>query len=204
MAILEENTIWIKSARLGFPALVEPKASAPGAALKYGCVFILDPAAEELKELKQVILEMATAKWGDGAADILNMIKNDKKLRCYGDGGEKINSKSGKVYDGFDGMKFIGATNDNKPKLYGADAKELAPTANANQLFVGGNNVAGIFSLWLQDNKFGRGVRSNLVGVQYLSDGEHFGRPETEVEGIFQAAPKVENTAGSGDEESFI
>lgn len=184
---MEQNALWIKNARLSFPNLLQAKA-VQGGELKYSCNFILLPTAEEWKEMGAIITEMATEKWGENTNSILNMIKADKKLRCYGQGIEKIDKK-GEVYDGFHNMVYISASNPEKPKLYGADATELPPTANANQLFVGGNMVAGIISFWLQDNQWGRGIRANLDGVQYLSEGEHFGSTGPETDGVFQPVP---------------
>ena len=137
------NTLWIKDARLGFPQLLVAKA-VQGGQPKFSCNFILDPTALEWREMGQIIGEMIVEKWGDNATNILNMIKADRKLRCYGQGHEKINAKTGVVYEGFVSMVFISAANDNMPKLYGQNAAELPPTANANQLFVGGNYVVAM------------------------------------------------------------
>ena len=185
---LENNALWIKDARLGFPSLLQPKA-VQGGEPKYSCNFILAPTAPEWAEMGQIISAMAVEKWGDQANAVLTMIKADKRLRCYGQGAEKISQKTGQVYDGFQGMVFISAANTEKPKLYGTDATELPPTANANQLFVGGNYVSGIISFWTQDNQFGRGIRANLDGVQYIREGEHFGTPGPETDGVFQPVP---------------
>ncbi len=188
MSILEGNTLWIKKARLGFPALLVAKA-VQGGEPKFSCNFILDVGAEEWKEMGTIISAMAQEKWSENANGVLTMIKSDKRLRCYGQGSEKISQKTGLVYDGFDGKLYISASNSEKPKLYGTDANELPPTANANQLFVGGNYVSGVISFWLQDNQFGRGIRANLDGVQYIEEGEHFGAVGPDTDGIFQAVP---------------
>jgi hypothetical protein len=186
MSKISETTLWIKDARLGFPALLMPK-SVQGGEAKYSCNFILDPTAIEWKEMGEIIRDMAVAKWGENAAGILGMIKAEKRLRCYGAGAEKISSKDGSVYDGFDGQVYISAANAEKPILYGQNAQPLPPTANANQMFAGGNYVSGIVSFWLQDNQFGRAVRANLDGVQFLRVGEHFGSTGPDTAGIFTA-----------------
>ena len=113
MPILNENALHIRRARLDFPALVKPKSSVPNAEPKFSAVFILTPDAPEWAEMAQLVQGLATAKWGDNVANVMAMIKNDKRLRCYGDGNEKIN-KTGEVYDGFQDMKFISATNANQ------------------------------------------------------------------------------------------
>ena len=197
MAILEDNTLWIKRARLGFPALLQPKA-VQGGEPKYSCNFILDTDAVEWRELGQIISAMAKEKWGENAPAVINMIKADKRLRCYGQGSEKISQKTGKVYDGFDTKLYISAANSDKPKLYGTDAKELPPTASLNQMFAGGNYVSGVISFWLQDNQYGRAIRANLDGVQFVETGEHFGASGPDTDGIFQAVPGAPATTAPG------
>ena len=161
---------------------------------------VLDVGAPEWAEMGQIALAMATAKWGDNTAGVMNLIKNDKRLRCFGKGEEKLD-KLGKVYDGFDGKLYISASNKNKPNLYGADANLLPPTAPQNQLFAGGNYVSGVISFWLQDNKFGRGIRANLDGVQFVEEGEHFGATGPDAGAIFQPVPgaPAAPAPGAGD-----
>lgn len=185
MSIIETQTLWIKEARLGFPAIIAPKA-VQGGEPKFGANFILPVTAVEWAEMCQIVGAIATEKWGDNAGGVMNLIGADKRLRCYGQGEEKLD-KLGKVWDGFAGMLYISASNDAQPKLYGQNAQELPPTANANQLFTGGNYVSGIISFWLQDNTFGRAVRANLDGIQYIREGEHFGATGPDTDAIFTA-----------------
>jgi len=211
--ILENNTLWIKRARLGFPAIAAAKASVPNAEPKFNATFILTPDAPEWAEMAQIIQKMATEKWGENVANVMAMIKADKRLRCYGAGAEKIATKTGKVYDGFEGMNYIGASNSDQPKLYGQDAQPLPPTAGINQKFTGGNYVSGIISFWLQDNQFGKAVRANLDGVQFIEEGEHFGNAGPDTDSIFApvagapaptGGPAGDPAAAPGAAESFI
>ncbi len=189
--------LWIKDARLGFPQLLVAKA-VQGGSPKFSCNFILAPTAVEWGEMGVILNELMAEKWKDRATGIKGMIAQDRKLRCYGQGSEKINIKTGVVYDGFPGMVFISAANDVQPKLYGENAVELPPTANANQLFVGGNYVSGVVSFWLQENEWGCGVRANLDGVQYLREGEKFGATGPDTDSIFTPAPGApQPTAGA-------
>ena len=202
MPILEDNTLWIKKARLGFPQLLVPKAVAGGEP-KYSANFILDLDAPEWAEMVQIAMAMATAKWGENTAGVMALIKQDKRLRCYGKGEEKLD-KNGKVYDGFGGKLYISASNKNQPNLYGGDAQLLPPTAPLNQLFAGGNYCSGVISFWLQDNSFGRGIRANLDGVQFVSEGEHFGATGPDAGAIFQPIPGAPATTAPGAGEAPV
>ena len=190
MPILENNTLWIKDCRLSFPAVIQPKPVQNGPP-KYSCNLILQESQPEWAEAKQIVGQMAMEKWEDKAQAVLNMVQNDKRLRCYGVGVEKTNAQTGEVYDGFKdpGAVWISANNDNQPQLYGTNAQPLPPTANANQLFVGGNYVAAVVRFWPQENEHGRAIRCQLVGLQYLREGEHFGAEEIDAGGVFQPAP---------------
>ena len=188
MAKLENHALWIKRARLSFPNLLQPRAATQGGEPKYGANFILEPTDPEWKEMGEIIVALATEKWAENAAGIINMMKGDKRLRCYGQGEEKLD-KQGNIYDGFSGKVWISANNADKPVLYGTDAQELPPTANANQLFVGGNWVSAVVRFWPQDNRHGRAIRAQLEGVQFLEQGEHFGSAPMDTSGIFQAVP---------------
>lgn len=191
MPILENNVLWIREARLSFPQVLQPKPSAPGAEAKYSAAFLLTEQSPEWAELHQMIAKLCAEKWGDKAQQVMNVCHNDRDLRCYGWGSEGVNKQTGEIYEGYNepGAVFIKASSRHMPKLYGPDAQELPPTSNANEMFVGGNYVAGVISLWAQDNQHGRAIRANLDGVQYLREGEHFGSEGPDVGGIFQPAP---------------
>jgi hypothetical protein len=51
----------------------------------------------------------------------------------------------------------------------------------------GGCYVNAAIKPWLQENQYGRGVRCDLVAVQFAGNGEPFGAGATDVSGIFGA-----------------
>jgi len=187
---MNERTLWIKNARLGFPHLLVPQPSTnPAAAAKYNCVFIIEQGAPEWNEILEMAHAMALEKWTVNANGIMGMISNDKKLRCYGFGADKVDTKTGLVYEGFQDMMWISGSSDTKPDLRGQDAMPCPPTAPLNTMFVGGNYVEGVISIWPQDNEHGRAIRSQLDGVQYIREGEKFGAVGPDVGTIFEAVP---------------
>ena len=190
MPILENHTLWIKEARLSFPHLLIPKPVNNGPA-KFSANFILTNQSRDWADAMQIVGQLATEKWGAKAQAVLNMVSSDKRLRCYGNGSEKISQQTGEVYEGYTDPDsvWLSANSDQQPQLYGADAQPLPPTANANQLFVGGNYVSGVIRFWPQENEHGRAIRAQLVGVQYIRDGEHFGTDEVDAGTVFQPAP---------------
>lgn len=86
MALLENDVILLEDVRLSFPSIKTPKASAPGGAQKYRASFLFTPDSNTAAEVQQLIQKVANDKWGAQAANVLQVIAGDKRLRCYGMG----------------------------------------------------------------------------------------------------------------------
>ena len=190
--------IYLSNVRLSFPALVEPRApsSTPDAVKKYSADFILDQAHPGLAEFMKEYGRLAVEKWGENAQAVMQMVQADRKLRCYGSGSERINKKTFKVYDGYEGKYYIGANRVDAPQMIRPDGTsvEVSNTmeyqALARKLY-GGCMVNAAINPWLQSNAFGNGIRCDLVAVQFLADAEPFG------EGAADAAPMFGAVAGA-------
>ena len=189
---MSEEVILVSNARLSFPHLVEPRASTdnPAAPKKYSADFIMDQSNPGFAQFMQRYQEMAVTKWGEHANQVMQLINADRKLRCYGSGAEKIDKKSFKPYSGYDGMVFIAANKDQMPQMIQADGKPvdagntMAYQALARKLY-GGCYVNVALKPWLQENKHGRGVRCDLVALQFSRDGEAFGEGATDASNMF-------------------
>ena len=51
----------------------------------------------------------------------------------------------------------------------------------------GGCRVNAAIKPWLQENKYGRGVRCDLVAIQFANDDKPFGEAATDASGLFGA-----------------
>ena len=204
MPILEGDNIWIKRGRLSFPDLVKPKTTTykdGSTSTKYGANALMEPASPDYAEAMKLVMQVATAKWGADAQAVLQMINNDKKLRCYGPGEEKVSQKTFQPYEGYPGMVVITGSSDTQPQLIGTDGQPLPPTANLNELFNGGNYCSFIYNIWAQDNAHGKAIRGNIVAVQFVEKGESFGAAPVDATSIFQqveGAPEAAATAPAG------
>ena len=191
---MSDEIIYLSNVRLSFPHLVEPRASTenPTAPKKYSADFILAQTDPGFQKFMQRYAEMAGAKWGEHAQQVMQIINTDRKLRCYGSGTEKIDKKTFKPYLGYDGMVFVAANTDRMPQMIGTDGKAsdagntMAYQALARKLY-GGCYVNAAVKPWLQENKHGRGVRCDLVAVQFFRDGEAFGEGSADASGMFGA-----------------
>lgn len=184
--------IMLSNARLSFPQLVEPRSFQEGQPKKYSADFILDPSSDDWKKVMQSVMQAAQEKWGDNAQAVLQMCQSDRKLRCFGNGAEKLDKKSFKPYDGYEGKVYLSANNANMPQMIEASGKAVDPAntmayqALARKMY-GGCYVNTAVKIWTQENAFGRGIRCELVALQFAKDGEPFGDGVPDASSLFGA-----------------
>lgn len=152
--------IMLKNVRLSFPSLFE-KAEFEGVTGKFEGTFLL-PKSDK-KTYKIIMAAIAECQ----AEAKLKKIKDDGF--CIKDGDEIFEEKE---YDGYEGHWAIKAGNTKRPLLIDDDKSQLSESDN--KLYAGCYVNAQI-SPWAQDNKFGKRINANLLGVQFVKDGDSFG-----------------------------
>lgn len=186
--------ILLSNVRLSFPHLIEPQERIDQETGKkrqsWNCEFIMPANHDGFQQFMKRYGELAVGKWKDHAGAVMNMINADRKSRCYGPGEEKINKTTFNVYDGYPGMVFITAGRDAPPQIIQADGNPIDPanTMAYQQLtrrLYGGCRVNAAVKPWLQENKHGRGVRCDLIAVQFLKDDQAFGEGVADASGMF-------------------
>lgn len=198
------DLILLSNVRLSFPHLVEPQRKISPETGKervsYSADLIMPPDHAGFKQFMAKVNEMALAKWNEHAANVLAMVNADRKLRCYGDGNTKVNQKTFQAYDGYVNQVYVTAGRDNQPQIIQSDGTPIDPTNTMayqmhTRAMYGGCRVNVAVKPWLQENKHGRGVRCDLVAVQFAGDDKPFGEGATDASGMFgavatqQAAP---------------
>ncbi len=192
------DIIFLSNVRLSFPHLAEPQKQvneATGATrISYNAEFIMPQDHAGFQQFMQRYGAMALEKWKEHAQTVMGMIQNDRKTRCYGVGTEKVNKKTFKPYDGYAdaGAVFITAGRDSAPQMIQADGSPVDPsnTMAYQQLarkMYGGCRVNAAVKPWLQDNKHGRGIRCDLIAVQFAADDTAFGEGAVDASGLFGA-----------------
>lgn len=196
------DVFYINRARLSFPKLVEAQAAKdqPGSAKKFGADLILHPNDPQYGQFMQQVHAVAGEKWKEHANNVLALIQPDRRLRCYGQGGEKIDKKTYKPYEGYENMVYISASSneDRPPQMIRADGticdnlNTMERQALARKLY-GGCFVNVAVRVWPQDNQFGRAIRCELIAIQFAEDGTPFGDAPPDLTGKFGAvqAPAV-------------
>lgn len=190
------DIIYLSNVRLSFPHLAEPQKQVnevTGATrISYNCELIMPQDHAGFAQFMQRYGAMALDKWKEHANTVMSMINGDRKTRCYGRGEEKINKKTFQPYDGYAGNVFITAGRDSAPQMIQPDGK---PIENGNTMayqaiargMYGGCRVNAAVKPWLQDNKHGRGVRCDLVAIQFAGDDKPFGEGSVDASGMFGA-----------------
>jgi hypothetical protein len=193
------DTLYIKRARLSFPKLKEPKASVTGDDPRYSCDFVMPEDHPSYVEFRKTIYAMAKDKWGDKADAILQMVMNDSKRRCFGSGDEKRSKKTMEVYSGYVDNFYITANcaEDDPPQMIRADNGKPVKFESPDWMpivkqLVGGYWVNAAVRPWLQDNKWGYGIRCELLGIQFAAVDTPFGRGEDDLEALFEPVESAE------------
>lgn len=187
---------FLSNVRMSFPHLAEPQRKVSPETGKervsYSADFIMTPDHPGFKQFMAKVNEMALAKWKEHCGTVMGIINGDRKLRCYGDGSQKVNGKTFQIYDGYAGHVFVTAGRDQPPQIIQPDGTPVDPTNTMayqalTRKMYGGCRVNVALKPWLQENKHGRGVRCDLVAVQFAGDDKAFGEGAVDASGMFGA-----------------
>ena len=189
------DIIYLSNVRISFPQLVEPKKTTNEKGevrTAWSADFILPSDSQQYKQVMQQYMSLANEKWKERAQTIMQMIQADRKSRCYGNGAEKVNKTTLLPYDGYEGNAYVSAISNRQPQMIQPNGQpvdasnSMAYQAIARGIY-GGCYVNAAIRLWLQENTHGRGVRCDLVAVQFSKDGDAFGGGGADVTGMFGA-----------------
>lgn len=166
----------VNNVRAAFLNIWEAKVPQGGGDPSYNGKFILPPNHNQIAQLDDAMRAVAREKWGaKGDAIFDKLVKTGKPKNIevafvhddYTDG-------DGNAYDGFEGMFYLSAKSpaDKRPLILDRDR---TPLIAADGRPYSGCYVNVRVELWAQDNKFGKGIRAELKGVQFVRDGDSFG-----------------------------
>jgi hypothetical protein len=188
--------IFLSNVRLSFPHLAEPQRQINEQTgkerISYNCEFIMPESHPGFAQFMARYGAFALDMWKEHAQAVMGMIQQDRKTRCFGRGEEKVNKKTFQPYDGYAGHVFITAGRDTAPQMIQADGQPIDPTNTmayqqlARKMY-GGCRVNAAIKPWPQDNKHGRGIRCDLIAVQFAADDTPFGEGAVDASGMFGA-----------------
>jgi hypothetical protein len=194
------DVIFLSNVRLSFPHLAEPQKQVnevTGATrISYNCEFIMPQDHVGFNQFMTRYGEMALEKWKEHAQAVMSIIQTDRKLRSFGRGEEKLNKKTFQPYDGYAGHVYITAGRDSCPQVIQADGNPIDPNntmayqQTARKMY-GGCRVNAAVKPWLQENKHGRGIRCDLIAVQFAGDDTAFGEGAVDASSMFGAVSAI-------------
>jgi hypothetical protein len=198
------DIVFLSNVRLSFPHLADPQKQVnevTGATrISYNCEFLMPQDHPSFQQFMARYGALALEKWKEHAQAVMGMIQQDRKTRCFGQGNEKVNKKTFQPYDGYAGNVYITAGRDSAPQMIQADGTAVDPNNTmayqtlARKLY-GGCRVNAAVKPWPQDNKHGRGIRCDLIAIQFAGDDKPFGEGAADASNMFGA---VQQTAVSG------
>jgi len=204
---MEISVIFLSDVRLSFPHLAEPQKQRNEVTgkerISYNAEFILPQTHPGWQKTMEVYGKMITATFAEHAPTVMQMIQNDRKLRGFGAGAEKVNKKTFKPYDGYEGGMFITAGSERQPQIIQGDGQPVDPmnTMAVQQLarkLYGGCRVNAAVKPWVQKNQHGNGFRFDLVAVQFFKDDAPFGEGVVDASGLFGAVQQAAGPSASG------
>ena len=167
MSVTSEK-IELNVVRLSFPHLFKPKSFQVGQDAKFQATFLLDPTdkahAKAIKTIKKEAKRIVLEDFGE-------VPKNLKK--CYG---LSKDNDTKKEYAGYEDMFYVATSNSDRPVLVGKKRDKLDEVDGPTMLYAGAY-VNTVITLWTQNHPVGgKGVNANLRIVQFVKNGEPFGR----------------------------
>ena len=188
--------IFLSNVRLAFPNIAEPQRQVNELTgverLSYNCELLMPQDHAGFQQFMARYGALALEKWKEHAQAIMGMIQNERRMRCFGRGEEKIAKKTLKPYDGYAGNLYITAGRDTAPQMIQPDGLPVDPSNTmayqqlARKLY-GGCRVNAAVKPWPQDNKHGRAIRCDLVAIQFAADDTPFGEGAVDASGMFGA-----------------
>jgi hypothetical protein len=154
----------LENVRLSFPDLWEAKKVGDGEP-KFSAAFLLDKKEHEdlIAQCKTIAWAAAKEHFKDKAKDLIAK----KKLTVF------FHEGSEKDYEGYgDHNMYISASSKRRPVVMDRDK---TPLVESDGRPYAGCYVNAVVRIWVQDNQYGKRINAELMGVQFVRDGEAFG-----------------------------
>lgn len=158
--------ITIENARLAFAQhLFEAGTVGGEGEPAFSCTAIIPKDHPAIAELRAAEEAVAKEKFGAKAAEELKAIRA-KDRGVVHDGDTKSN------YDGFEGNAFVSARSKTRPTVIDRDR---SPLVAADGRPYSGCYANVMVEIWAQNNAYGKRINAQLMGVQFVKDGDSFG-----------------------------
>jgi hypothetical protein len=189
MSDTENYEIPLKNVRVSYPHLFEPHAMNPGDKPAYSATFLLHKVehAALIKEIAQKMKALAAENYKD------KRLPPPDKL-CLRDGDLSNRAE-------YEGHWTLSARETTRPVVVN---KDRSPLVESDDVIYAGCVVNARIRLWTQDNSYGRRVNANLLGVQFVKDGERMGgRARIPAEDMFDSVEAFDEEGVAAGDDPF-
>jgi len=149
--------------RCSFPCLTTPKMQQDGSTLKYELEVIFNKDSD-FSELQEAIVEIAKEAWGD------EIEYGDLAVKPFKNGDEKVNKKTGQLWEGYEGGLYINPRSKSAVQYFGRDTNAVEAEA-----FYPGCRVVAVVAPCAYNGTSGKSVTFLLKSVQFVGDEDRFG-----------------------------
>ena len=180
-------TIKLTKVRASYPNIFNAREFEGNGKPKFSLVGLFSKTHPANKQIAAAVLEAAKAKWGAKGEATLKALQANGRVFATRDGDNKET-------EGYAGNNYISASNTKRPRVMDADG--VTPLVDGDGRPYGGCNV----NMWIEVYAHGtgsiKGIYTNLVAVQFHSDGELLSNGSDAV--------KIDFTAVEDEEESLV
>lgn len=180
-------TIKLTRVRLSYPNLFEAREFEGNGKFKYSATAIFAKEHPANEQIKKAVVEAATAKWGAKGAATLKALQANGRVFAVRDGDNKDT-------DGYAGNNYISGSNSKRPQVMDKDG--ATPLVASDGRPYGGCIVNMWVDIYGHESGSIKGVYTNLVAVQFHSDGEILASGSD--------APKIDFSAVEEDDEESL
>lgn len=177
----------LEQVRLSFPDLFVAKSVQADGEPKFSAAFLLDK-----EEHADLIVQCKTLAWAAAKEHFKDKAKEliqKGKLKIF------LHEGNEKDYEGYDESNmYISASSKKRPTVIDRDK---TPLAEADGRPYAGCYVNAVVRVWVQDNQFGKRINAELMGVQFVKDGEAFGAAPLS-DDAFENLDEKEGKGGGG------
>lgn len=180
----EDGTIKIEEVQLSYPHLFEPYGKDGDEKKKFSCRGIMAASthAKEIEALKAHGIKLQK-EWFKAKLPATNLFYRD---------GDDLGQPE------YEDSWYISASEKIRPQVVG---KKREPLSEDDDVVYGGCFVNLLIRPWKQDNKFGKKINANLIGVQFVRKGERFGQARPDINEHFSDADGADDDGFNDDDD---
>lgn len=162
------SNVIIPNARLSYPSLFQ-EAEFEGKKGKFEATFLFPKTDKKTYNAIMKAIDLAIEN-----KEGVTKIKSDNM--CIRDGDEIFEEKEeegkGDSVEAYKGMWCVKAANSKRPTMINRDKTQIVEEDN---ILYAGCYVNASINPWIQSNSYGKRANANLLGLQFVKDGEPFG-----------------------------